>query len=208
MSSFNDPNTPYTPPLRKPTWPTPPGRGAQAAGQAPRRGWLGCGIALGLVAAFALGVIVTALAFSAFFLSAPAPVSSSNTSGAALTVTVTDKLLSEEARANSAGLLAQPQIHISSDGSVTASGVLQGTPVGAGQTAVVVLAPRAEQGKITVTAVSGSVAGFPLPSIVLTPISSQMTSALAQASSISLSAQNLTVQGINFANGQMTIAYA
>lgn len=210
-SSYDDSTTPYNAPLNAPTWPTPtpPAPPTRAQAAAPRRARFGCGALLGLVGAFALGVIVTALVFSAFFLATPAPAAPSSTGSAALKITVTDALLTDELNANSDGALAQPKIHIGSDGNITVSGVLQGTPVGAGQTAVVVLAPRVAQSKINVTAISGSVAGFPVPAAALAPIGSQITSALAQSSSVPLSnSQSLTVTGISFADGQMTIAYA
>jgi hypothetical protein len=183
--------------------------GAPHAPGSSRRLWLGCGLALALIAAFLLGVVVTSFVFSAWFLPAPPPAVASDPGGAALKITVTDTLLTDEMNANSNGVLTNIQTHIAANGQVSVSGILQGTLVGEGQTAVIVLAPRVSQGKITVTAVSGSVGGFLLPAYVLAPIASKVTTALSQSSSIPISgSQQLTVKGLTFTNGALTISYS
>jgi hypothetical protein len=86
---------------------------------------------------------------------------------------------------------------------------MQGSIIGDGQAAVVVLEPSVSQGKLTVNPVSGAVAGFPLPGLALSSIASAVNQQLVRASGFSLSnGQRLSVQKITFGAGEMTLIYA
>lgn len=204
--SYDDVTTPMPSALDHPTWPVMgPTRASRRARPAPRAG---CGLWLGVVGAFVAGMIVSAALFGAFF----APQALSSTPGAqtdgALKVTITDSFLRKALAASDNRSLTNIQAHIQTDGRLTISGVLQGTVFGAGHTAVVVLAPAVSQGALTVTAISGSIGGFALPAIALTPIASAVNKQLAQGSRVSLGGgASLTARGIAFADGQMTISY-
>ena len=189
-----------------PTWPTSP------TSRPPRQPRLarpnGCALALGIVGAFVAGVILTALVFTFTAPKAPLSTSTSQTGGA-LRVTITDTFLNDALNASGGDGLSQIQSHIQSNGRLTISGVLQGTPIGSGETAVVVLAPAVSQGKLIVNPVSGSIGGFPLPGLALDSVASTVNQQLSQANSLSIGGGlNLSVKSITFTDGAMTISYA
>ncbi len=211
--SYDDATVPMQSPPNYPSWraqPPSPQSPQSPPSRLPASFWPGCGIALAVVGAFIAGAIISALIVGVLFAKAPAPATSSNSTGGALTVTITDTLLNKALNGSSAsGSLTNIQTHIEANGQLTISGVLQGTLFGSGQTAVIVLAPSVSQGELTVKAVSGSVGGFPLPGLALNPIVSSMDQQLAKASSLSIGGgQSLTIKGISFANGAMTLTYA
>ncbi len=197
-----------------PTWPSPPSPSMGAPGspgfsRPPSSIWRGCGVALAVTGAFIAGAVIAALLVSALFIPAPTPATSSKPTNGALKVTITDAFLNEALKASSAGdTLSDVQAHIQSNGEITISGVLRGSIIASGQDTVIVLAPSVSQNKLTVNAVSASVGGVPLPALALTPITSSLNQRLAQASDPSIGGgQSLTVKGITFADGEMTIIY-
>lgn len=214
--SYDDATVPMQSPPGYPTWPAqPPSRSSRPARPSPparptSSGLRGCGVALAVAGAFIAGVIVSALLVGTLFAQAPNPAASSSATGGALKVTITDAFLNQALNASSAsGSLSQIQTHIQANGQLTISGVLQHTIVASGQTAVIVLAPSVSQGKLTVKMVSGSVGGLPLPGVMLMPIVSSINKQLVKADRLSIGGgQYLTIKGMSFANGEMTMAYA
>ena len=214
--SFDDATVPMQSPPHPPAWRAqPPAPQFHQSRQTPPSRLPnslrpGCGSALAIVGAFIAGAIISALIVGALFAQAPAPATSSSSTGGALRVTVTDSLLNKALNASSASsALSNMQSHIGANGQLTISGVLQGTLFGSGQTAVIVMSPSVSQGKLSVKAVSGSVGGFPLPGLALTPIVTSMDQQLGKASSLSIGGgQRVTIKGISFASGEMTLTYA
>lgn len=214
--SYDDATVPMQSPPGYPTWPAqPPSRSSRPARPSPPArptpsGLRGCGVALAVAGAFIAGVVVSALLVGTLFAQAPNPAASSSATGGALKVTITDAFLNQALNASSAsGSLSQIQTHIQANGQLTISGVLQRTIVASGQTAVIVLAPSVSQGKLSVKMVSGSVGGLPLPGVMLMPIVSSINKQLVKADRLSIGGgQYLTIKGMSFANGEMTMAYA
>ncbi len=208
----DDATIPMHAPQEYPTWPAqPPALPPNAARPARARASFrpGCGGALALIGAFIAGVAITALLFSAFILPDPVPATSKTPTDGALKVTITDAFLNEALNTSSASAtLTNVQTHIQAGGKLTISGILQGTPFAAGQTAVIVLAPTVSQGQLSVKAVSGSIGGFPLPGIALNQIASSLNQQITQVSRPSLGGgKSLTVKALSFADGEMTIIY-
>ncbi len=219
--SYDDATVPMQSPPDYPTWPAQPptpsrsSRSSRSARPSPpsrpaSSGLRGCGVALAIAGAFIAGMVISTLLGAVLFAQAPNPATSSSASGGALKVTITDAFLNEALNASSAsGSLSNIQTHIQENGQLTISGTLQRTIIASGQTAVIVLAPSVSQGKLTVKIVSGSVGGFPLPGLALNPIVSSINQQLVKASRLSIGGgQHLTISGISFASGEMTLVYA
>lgn len=207
------PLSPAAPPT-PPTWPTEPPQPTRAPSgpAAPKRAtgfWRGCGLTLAFAGVFLVGMALSAILMALIFLPPLAPAASSPSPNALVKVTITDAFLNKALANSAAGTLTNAQSHITADGKITISGVLQGVPVESGQTAVIVLEPSVSNGALTVTAVSGSVDGVPLPDYALSPITSNVNSQLGQTNVMSFgNGQQLTVKGVSFADGAMTIIYA
>jgi hypothetical protein len=208
--NYDDATVPMPQPDDHPTWPVAgPSRPPRLAPVSPTARRSGCWLWLGVTGAFVAGLIVSAVIVGAALAPKAFSSTSASQTGGVLKVTITDTYLDKALNASEAGSLAQIQAHITTNGELTISGVLQGTGAGAGQTAVVVLAPAVSQGAVIVQAISGSVGGFPLPGDALDSIASAANQQLTPGSSVSLGGgQRLTAQSVSFADGQMTIAYA
>lgn len=197
----NDATVPMHSPPSHPTWP------AARRVRPPRPA--GCGLALGIFGAFVVGLILSALIFSPHTAPDALPSTQASQTGGVFKITVTDTFLNEALNASGGGGLSNIQTHIQPNGQLTISGIVQGSFIGSGQPAVVVLEPSVGQGRLVVNPVSGAVAGFPLPGVALRSIASAVNQQLVRASGFSLSSgQRLSVQRITFGAGEMTLIYA
>jgi hypothetical protein len=209
--SYDDATVPMYNQGEAPTWPTtPPARARVWRG--PRRppASPGCGLALAIVAAFLVGAAFAAVLTAILVAPRALPPATSNHTAAALKLTLTDNFFDQGLNASDAnGLLTGIQTHIQPDGELKISGTLRGSPAGSGQTATFVFAPTVSQGRIKVAPISGSVGALPVPAAVLSRLAAALNLQLASASAIQLGGgQQLTVQRITFADGELTISYA
>ncbi|HEX8730039.1 MAG TPA: hypothetical protein VF739_15515 [Ktedonobacterales bacterium] len=211
--STDDVTQPYFPTSEPTTWAptTPPARRGYAPPRPPRRrgGLWGClGVALGFVA----GVIVTALLALALFAASPAPAATSAPGAVALKVTLTDTLLTaqlvEAQRNATGGVLAQPRVHVRSDGKIMVSGALVDAGSFTGATATVVARPYVSQGKLAVTLTNATVGGIPIPLTTVSAVGKQINEQLARVSRLGDGAgASLVVSAVSFSDGAMTLSY-
>ena len=209
--SYSEPTVPMYNQAEPPTWPTTPPSARRSSRPAQRvSSGQGCGVALAILAAFLVGAALAAVLTAILFAPRPLPPVTSNHTTAALKLTLTDNFLDEGLNASDAnGLLNGIQAHIEPNGRLTVTGTLRGTPVGAGQTATFVFAPRVSQSRIQVTAISGSVGQLPVPAAALSHLADALNQQLASSNTIPIGGgQQLTVQGVTFADGEMTFSYA
>lgn len=214
--AYDDGTLPMPYSQEAPTWPSapqPPRAARPIRGVAQRRTPSapgGCGLALAVIVAFLGGAVLATIITALLVAPRPLPPASTSHVTPVLTLTLTDAFFTDALNASDArGTLTQIQTHIQRDGSMTVSGTLRGAPVGNGQTATIVLAPGVSQGRITVTAISGSVGALPVPVFALDRIAGALNTQLAKSSAIQLGGgQQLTAQSITFADGKMTISYA
>ncbi|HZC06977.1 MAG TPA: hypothetical protein VE338_15185 [Ktedonobacterales bacterium] len=176
----------------------------------PQRGRVGRGWFWAVIG-FLAGCLLTLVVAMAALAPAPAPSVPAQSRGAALTVTLTDTLLTQSLGSNlGAGVVAvaQPRAHIQANGRIVISGVLQGI-TGAGSDITVVTQPYVSQHTLAIRVLRASVAGFALPPSSLNSMRDQINQQLAQSSRISLGVGSaLVVSGVSFANGSMTLTYA
>lgn len=195
QSPFNTPTTVRPP--RRSQWPR--------AGRGPLWGALG----------FVVGCLLTTMVALALLAPAPAPSAPAQTSGAALTVTLTDALLTQSLSSNlGSGLgagavaLVQPRAHIQANGYIVVSGALQGT-IESGSAVTIVIQPFVTHNTLAIRVLRASVAGIALPPSMLDSLRDQVNQQLQQSSRISLGVgQSLVVTGVSCANGAMTLTYA
>ena len=160
---------------------------------------------------FIVGCVLTALVAMAALAPTPAP-ASARTGGAALRVTLTDSLLTtamDSGQQSSALSLSQARAHIQSNGRIIISGVLQGSPLGAGNDVTVVAQPYVSQNALAIKVLRASVSGFAVPPATLATLTDQVNRQLTHSSHVSLGVgQNLVVSTVTFADGSMTVSYA
>lgn len=199
--------------VTQPFQPSEMPRSWQQSGPQPRaprapRGWLAGVLA---IVGFIVGCALASLVAMAVFAARPAPISSATTGVAALKVTFTDGLLTTAMTSNpqSGGVsLAQARAHIQANGDIIISGVLSGTPVGAGSVVTVVAQPYVSQNTLAVKILRASVGGFAVPPAALNPLRDQINQQLAKSSHISLGVgQGLAVSDVTFSDGAMTVSY-
>ncbi len=127
-------------------------------------------------------------------------------------MTLTDTLLTSQiaaAQRNVGGVsLANPRVHIQSDGRMIIAGTLQGTPFGSGNTATVVMRPYVRDHTLAISLDSVKVGGVTVPPGLLASFRDQINSQLAQTGHLSLGAGlALKVGGLTFADGAMTVSF-
>ena len=202
---------PYTQrPGTPPGWPlhdapTLPPRGSPRRSPAQRRGLLWS--ALG----FVVGVVLTAVIALAALAPAPAPSVAAQPNGAALTVTLTDALLTQAISSNlqtGGASLAQARAHIQANQQIVVSGQFQGSS-DAGSLVTIVAQPYVSQHTLAIKVLRVSFAGAALPTTLLDAMRDQINASLARSSRISLGVgKSLVVSGVSCSDGSMTLTYA
>lgn len=190
-------------------WPTPAAQRPPQSWQ-PRRSGRG---RLWAVMGFVVGGLLAALITLALVAPPPAPNAAAQTSGTALTVTMTDTLLTQafsgSAQGGGVATLSQARAHIQANGQIVISGVLQSAQLGAGSPVTLIAQPYVSNGVLAVKFLRVSIGGIALPTATLNTVRDQINQQLAKSSHISLGVgQALSVSGVSFADGKMTLTYA
>jgi len=158
-----------------------------------------------------LGVILAALIALAALAPAPAPSVAAQSHGAALTVTLTDTLLTQAISSNvqaGTGSLAQARAHIESNGRIVVTGQLAGSS-DAGATVTIVTQPYVSQHTLAVKVLRVGYGGVALPTVLLDSMRDQINASLTRSSQVSLGVgKTLEVSGVTCSNGAMTLTYA
>ncbi|MGH2502960.1 MAG: hypothetical protein ACRDID_10630 [Ktedonobacterales bacterium] len=206
----DDVTQPYTPrPEQSPNWPAyePTAAPSRAIGQRQPRPRGGC---LWGVAGFVVGAILTAVIALAALAPAPAPSVAAQPNGAALTVTLTDTLLTQAIGSSvdaGTGSLAQARAHIQATGQIVVSGQLAGSS-DAGSAVTIVTQPYVSQHTLAVRVLRVAYDGAALPTSLLDSLRDQINASLARSSQVSLGVgKTLEVSGVSCSNGAMTLTY-
>lgn len=205
----DDMTQPYTQrPAQPPNWPAHESPTRPWRALRPPRSRAGC---LWGAGGFVLGGILTALIALAALAPAPAPSVSAQPKGAALTVTLTDTLLTQAISSNvqaGTGSLAQANAHIQSNGQIVVRGQLAGSS-DAGTTVTIVTQPYVSQHTLAVKILRVGYGGVALPTALLDSMRDQINASLARSSQVSLGVgKTLEVSGVTCSNGAMTLTYA
>lgn len=196
-------------PAPSPGWPrqdapTMPPRGSPRGSRSRRGGLLWGGLG------FVVGVILTAVIALAALAPAPASSVAAQPDGAALSVTLTDALLTQAISSNlqaGAGSLAQARAHIQANQRIVISGQLQGSS-DAGSLVTIVTQPYVSQHTLAIRVLRASFGGVALPTALFDAMCDQINARLAHSSQISLGAgKSLVVSGVSCSNGAMTLTY-
>ncbi|HEX2350008.1 MAG TPA: LmeA family phospholipid-binding protein [Ktedonobacterales bacterium] len=205
----DDMTQPYTQrPAQTPNWPAHESPTAPWRALRPPRSRAGC---LWGAGGFVLGVILAALIALAALAPAPAPRVAAQPHGAALTVILTDTLLTQAISSNvqaGTGSLAQARAHIESNGRIVVTGQLAGSS-DAGATVTIVTQPYVSQHTLAVKVLRVGYGGVALPTVLLDSMRDQINASLTRSSQVSLGVgKTLEVSGVTCSNGAMTLTYA
>lgn len=205
----DDVTQPYTPrPQHSPNWPAYEPLTAPSRAVRPPRARGGC---LWGIAGFVVGVLLTAVIALAALAPVPAPSVAAQPNGAALTVTLTDTLLTQAIGSSvdaGTGSLAQAHAHIQANGQIVVSGQLAGSS-SAGSAVTIVVQPYVSQHTLAVKVLRVAYGGAALPTMLLDSMRDQINASLARSSRVSLGVgKTVVVSGVSCSNGAMTLTYA